>query len=443
MNMKHYLKVEIESSTTEVIMRVEPIYCSLDNRSHKIKQDPYVPSKGDKLYFLPGVNVPRVKLKDLTMQYGIKSVRNIDEATHVFAGRNTFPKMVTHNWMYRIPTADFVKMFEASEQAMDEYYIENIKSALEFYNEDFVLCNYSTAAEIRNTENQFLQSVVTDELIEFVSDSQPTYVVDDQFKHYFPKVLHIDIIDEAQLLKHINGQDAVVIDEAMFEQLSNMFKSSDNDNHILAMEIMANSNYIDSLLYIELLFKEYSGVMGSCPTKNHVNFKSLIGFLGKNKNYMSTRIDDVMASLIRKNVLTPEMVDIILNKYSSEIEHGGNTTYFQVKTVTLNEEALSFLNTNYTYNLVEDVATEVEEVPEETFPDIPLNLEIEDAVVDDVIEHSIPDVEVDEVEEELLASEEPISVSESELNKIPVYLEEQSNNNQIEETNGGDGFEWF
>jgi hypothetical protein len=35
----------------------------------------YTPNKGDKLFFLPGVNVPRIKLKDLGLKYGIKTVQ--------------------------------------------------------------------------------------------------------------------------------------------------------------------------------------------------------------------------------------------------------------------------------------------------------------------------------------------------------------------------------
>ena len=30
-----------------------------------------------------------------------------------------------------------------------------------------------------------------------------------------------------------------------------MFNSSDQDNHVMAMEIMANCNYEDSMLYLE------------------------------------------------------------------------------------------------------------------------------------------------------------------------------------------------
>ncbi len=59
-----------------------------------------------------------------------------------------------------------------------------------------------------------------------------------------------------------------------------MFKSSDKDNHIMAMEIMANSNYVESALYLLLLLEEYGHRIADCNTKNHVNFKSMVSYFG-------------------------------------------------------------------------------------------------------------------------------------------------------------------
>jgi len=444
--MKHYLKIEIESNSSEIMMRVEPIYCSLDDTTINIKQDDYVPTKGDKLYFLPGVNIPRVKMKDLTIQYGIKSVRNIDDATHVFAGRNTGPKIMDHSWLYRMPTETFRKIFEATCDHMDEYYSENVREALEYYQEDVVLYSYETANEIRNTGNKILEATIDEVAIKSARSSNTAYLVNSDYKSYFPAILSLDIYDESKLLKYINGDDAVVIDSVMFEQLSEMFKSHDNDNHILAMEIMANCNYIDSLLYIEFLFKDYYSQMSNCHTKNHVNFKSLISFLGKNKNYMSTSIDQIMDSLIRKQVLSTDKIDIILERYGHEIEYSGGTSYFKVKTITINEDALKTVNANYTYDLVEDFIPEGVEVE---IPELHGNLDDLNSGVAGVaseVEGVESDFEIsdDDIETALLRIERnELKTELIELEESTEDPEEESNNNQIEETNDGDGFEWF
>jgi hypothetical protein len=235
------------------------------------------------------------------------------------------------------------------------------------------------------------------------------------------------VYDEMAILKHINGDDATVIDEAMFEQISQMFQSNDNDNHILAMEIMANSNYTESLLFLEMLFKEYSYQISSCHTKNHVNFKSLIGFLKKNKNYLGTDIDDIVKSLIDKGVLTTDKLDVLMRNYSDEVEKHGSTKYFKVKTVTINEDLLKQLNANYIYEHVEDF---IPEVPEDNSPGV-AGVATDIEITNEDIEEAFTRIERNELKSELIALEE----------EIPEHVEEP-NTNQIEETNDTN-FDWF
>lgn len=431
--MKHYLKFEIESDEKEIIMRVEPIYCSLtDDDVLGIKTDDYIPTKGDKLYFLPGVNIPRVKLKDLTMQYDIKSVRNIDDATHIFAGKNSRPKMVNNSWSYRLPTEEIRKIFEEVKDHMDEFYSENVREVLDQYTEDVIILDYSSASDIRNTENVHLGKA-SQTARDFLYSSDIIQTVVDEYKSFFPAILSLEIYDESKLLKYINGADAVTIDEDMYEQLSVMFKSSDTDNHILAMEIMANSNYIDSLLYMEILFKEYAYVISNCHTRNHVNFKSLLSFLGKDKNYLHTSLDEVVESLITKGVFTIEMAEILMKRYASEIESRGDTTYFKIKTITLSEEATKAINENFIHTSREDYVLEKRVLPE-VVDDI--------EITDEDIETAISRIERNELKEELIALDIANPITEEELMEPEKGPIEESNNNQIEENNG-DGFEWF
>jgi hypothetical protein len=458
--MKNYLFFEIEANASEVIMKVDTTFGTEDNdqSGFTISNDNYVPTKGDKLYFLPGVNIPRVKMKDLTMEHGIKSVRNIDEATHIFAGRSTTHKITSNNWRYRMSTDHFKQMFETVKDKMDMHYVQNVETALEFYQEECVYMDYSSSSEIRN-EYPFLEARKIEGLVASIKTSRPFYAVDDSYRDYFPAVTTLTIYDEAELLKYINGPDAVIIDSVMFEQLSDMFKSSDNDNHILAMEIMANSNYIDSLLYLELLFKEYSGAMYHCHTKKHVNFKSLLGYLNKD-SYMSTNIDDIMTSLIDKGVLDTEKINVIMDRYAHEIEKHGSTDFFKVKSVTVNEETLALLNANYVYNKLEDFLPEgpVEEEVVELHANLEdLNsmpgvagvasggegVENDIEIFDEDIETAFTNIVRDELKSELIELEQSENVSGSETSKTLEDPEEELNNNQTEETNDTDDFEWF
>ena len=478
--MINYLCFDIESTGDEVRMKVEPIFGSASSKTDlQISTTDYIPSKGDKLYFLPGVNIPRVKLKDLTLEYGIKSIRNIDEATHIFAGNGTVHKICTNRWMYKMKTELFRQVYETVKDKMDDYYIENVDVALEFYTASHIFMEYSSANEIRN-ENIFEDARKIEGVQKSLQNSKTFYAVDEEYQHYFPTILNIQVLNDSTLLKYINGPDAVVIDSLMFDQLTVMFNSSDNDNHVLAMEIMSNSNYVDSLLYLEFLFKEHSNKMYNCHTKKHVNFKSLLGYLGKDSG-MDTYIDDIMKSLIEKGVLDTDKMDIIMEKYSNEIEQSGGTDYFKVKTVTINESTLGLLNTNYVYNKVGDFEPEIITEEEEDILSTEQSQDLDDLsvlspyvnsdveIADEDIEDAFARIERNELKSELIALEESQDVSESELNKTPGALEEEKefpedesvfteeedyalgemisklaeeepNNNQKNDT---DSFEWF
>ena len=144
-----------------------------------------------------------------------------------------------------------------------------------------------------------------------------------------------------------------------------MIKSSDEDNQILAMEIMANCDYKKSLIYLLVLFEKHGHIFQHNRTKNHVNFKSVVSYLGIDRRYMSIHIDKIIEVLIDKKALTEEWVDIVFNTYQNQIRQR-ESIYFNLHTVTLSPPALEALNLNYTRQMIEDYTPVlVEEVKEE------------------------------------------------------------------------------
>jgi hypothetical protein len=448
--MKTYLHIyEVDAMDDELIIKVEPLYCADSSTNIVTATDKdYTPSKGDKLYFLPGVNIPRVKLKDLSLQHGIKTTRNINDATHIFAGKNTKDKITSGAWYYSINTSALRGILLDPELVMDDYYKENLTQALEFYTEDVVILDYSAAGQLRNSELAFVKRYSYGNISRH---SSAYYSVDSDHTDLFPDILTLDIYDESKLIKHINGEDAATIDATMFQQISDMFKSSDSDNHVLAMEIMANCNYIDSLLYLEMLFKDHANKMYNCHTKNHVNFKSLLSYLGKCKTNMDTSVDNIMQALINKDVLDTDKIDVLMEHYSDELGRRGNSTFFKVKSITVNEETLQLLNTNYVYNELPDFVPEGGiEVPE-LHGDLDDLNSLEDnspgvarvandiEISDEDIEDAFTNIVRNELKSELIALEEEKPEPEEETNKGPI---EESNNNQTTQTKDDD-FEWF
>lgn len=391
---------------------------SLINKS----SNSYTPSKGDKLYLLKGVSIPRVKLKDLNSNFGIKVTRSLDNATHAFIGNSTENKMRESVWMYSIHR-DLVQQFYdllVEEGKCDEYYLNRLKEAVSINTHDYFYLDYSSAGYFRNNPSQcFVTLRENEDFLAKLRNSSYYSIIDEDNYDLISQLasLNIEILDESELLVHINGDDATVIDGDVFDQISKMFDSSDDDNKILAMEIMANCNYTDSLLYLEMLFKEYSYYMEKNRTKNHVNFKGLLAFLGKNKSYMSTNIDDIVRSLKENNVLTVEALNVLMDKYYEEIKSHGDTEYFKVKDISLSPEVIEELDMPYNYKLIDDYVKQ-EELVEKPDPDFTIS---HNSLV------GMGDLDANETETE--------EITENNLSEAPA---EETKTNE----NGG-SFDWF
>ena len=388
---------------TEVDIKIETTnYFDPSIDTFNINQNGYTPMKGDKLYFLPGVNIPRIKLKDLATKFGIRTVRDVSEANVIFGSSKTKDKMTGYTWKYKIPTTLVQLFFETYKNDMDDYQFSKIDNALEFYTEEYILTDWSTARNFTDNDlpqwNSYSQQPqYTDYHSKSRASSEHVHEVNKDYIHLYDLIKGKEIIDESCLLDQLNGDDAVIIDADMFTQLSTMFNSSDDDNHILAMEIMANSKYKESLLYIEMIFKNHSYSIGNCHTKNHVNFKSLLSYLGKANRYIDTSLDDIMESLISKKVLTKDKVDILLENYGHEINNRGDSTYFKVQTITVNEDTLSLLNENYNYKVIEDYEPSiVNNLEEEKLDEV-----IEDELINEIVNEPIEIEIIIEEEKEL------------------------------------------
>jgi hypothetical protein len=370
----------------------------------------YIPQKGDKIYFLPGVNIPRVKLKNVALEYGIKSVRSPFDADVFFGNKSTVDKITNSNWHYKIDTKYLTDALDNEALNLDSFYIDKLKTALEYYTNEFITVDHP------------LKLALLPEGVD--ADQSKTYFISDDFTDLGKALIGKTIYEETTMVDKLNGKDASVIDEEMYEQLTTMFDSSDNDNHVLAMEIMANCKYNASLVYLLLLFKKQNHLIGNSNTKNHVNFKSLISWISDNIMYRNS-IDDICRILHEKGQFTPDKLDIILNHSKEDIIDRGDHTYFKVKTITVDAQFLAEMNFNYDYQvqeeytpyeIVEDEVEEVEPIGIEEAPE-------SEFAVEDNFE---PEAEI--IPEEVI--------------ETPLELEPVSNNHQITQTNESD-IDWF
>ena len=394
-----------------------------------IVKTPYVPQQGDKIYFLPEVSVPRVKFKNVSLEYGIKTVRNIKEANVFFGCSKSTHHMTINKWPYKLPTSELKEFIQLIDHRLDGHTRDKIETALEFYENEEVAISWTVA-------NNVTGAIANSKCSKY---SQRVVIVDDQYKEEYEHLQSLTIYDESSVIDILNGEDAAVIDKDMYEHLSEMFKSSDRDNHVLAMEIMANSKYTESLIYLELLFHDHSNRIMDIHSKNHVNFKSLVSYLGKNMRSLYTDLDDIGDSLLNKGQFTTDKLEIVMEHLSSEIQNRGDSKYFTVKTITVHPDYIVALGSNYTYTVQDDYVG----------PEMPIEFEEEEERV------AAPEMEAIFTEEEDEAMGEIIAlIGETELahdlygvdnDNIEVTLETEllSNNHQITQTNESTDIDWF
>ena len=383
-----------------------------DSFSTFVNSKGYVPTKGDTIYLLPGVNIPRMKLKDLALNLGIRVVRDPAKATVVFSGKSSVGKVTTSNWYYFADAETILN--NVKKMCKDQYYIDKLETAITATGSTRVCSNWS---DMRNTLCNGDMAIY---------ESQYLFGIEAEYLDTYNDIQSKSIYCESELITNINGDDSTVIDYAVYQQLKSMFESSDDDNHVLAMEIMANSHYEKSVLYLLMLISDYNHKISNTHTRNHVNFKSMLAYFNWiPRNISGLRAYNIIKIIDEKGLLTLDMIKILYKEYTDSIH--SNIAYddvFEIKEVTINQDYLDKLNLT-SLNLIN---------PEE----LEVTATVDEIVTDELIEAAITNIKRDELKSELIAIEAENTVSESELNKT----EEESNNNQIKETNGDD-LDWF
>jgi hypothetical protein len=371
LDLTYALEVRRSYSSNSRTQEVDAAYFYKNKAVKKLEYEPadipklpikqkYSPSPGDVLYIGPGCNIPRIKLRDLLLNNHAKTTNDVTKATHIFVD-TTFQKMVKSTWLHTINKKQLVQFVELlTEDYLEPSEVEDVKDVIkDLPDDEQINVDNGVKYHIENRSCSLFKGVnkvITNpnDRSSYMNYVDPDY--EDKWQHIMSNL--DKIYDYKCLISHINAEDSITITEKVFQQLSSMFESEDKDNHILAMEIMANSNYIESLMYLEILFVDHGHKINDCSTKRHVNFKSLVDFLNKNLNYLSSGSSQgIIDSLIEKNVVTLDSIKYILNRYTDDFYH--STEHFEVKQVTLSDKLAKILNVNYIKTVKKDYVPEV------------------------------------------------------------------------------------
>jgi len=317
---------------------------------------------GDKFYFLPGVSVPRIKLKDLASSHKIKTVKDINDATVIFTGRKTMHSVTDYVWHHAV-NKDALLVFLASAKTnnnITDYEYEKLVPVISSSTEDKLCTNYQTIRLILDTDIPYhIENSQYDGSNKFVT-------INPDYSDLYHALQTRELYTEDALYPHLNGPDATVIDEGMYESISEMFRSSDDDNCTLAMEIMANCDYNESIVYLGLLFNNYGYKIYNMRSKNHVNFKSLLNYMGNTSKDPSMEKDEIVRCILNKNLLTVDHMNVLSKEFANDIAQGGDSKYFRVKTICFSKEVDEALGLELTIQVKDDYVHEsVQEVEEE------------------------------------------------------------------------------
>lgn len=376
------LLTDLEVGTRNQIIGIDiAIVGLLEGNLNKYASTNFTVAPYQKYFLLPGTSVPRVKLQNLSIESGIKTVRDVSSADVCFYSSNTLGKLSHTEYQYAMPKEQFeLAVEEAKQNGTDDYILNRIAMALSLIETDVVACDWATRNFLAKGSIE-LEALYTKSKMSTSYIRDRYHMIESENCELVESIIsgNVKLVHEKELLANLNGDDALVITSAEYAQITNMFKSSDHDNHVLAMEIMANCNYRESMYYLLRAFKDFHQQMSNQRAKNHVNFKSLVSFLniGKASYNWSLSAMQIIHFLKDKNLLTLELVSKTIADYTDEIKSSSSLDYnpIQIKSFTLSEELLTYFNTNYTNTIlpdfepvvVEPVAEEevVEEVEEE------------------------------------------------------------------------------
>lgn len=328
----------------------------------------YTPQKGDRLWFYPGCDIPRFKVKQFCQKYDVAVVKYTEKSNVRFISPNAVNLLTTGMYIYNTPKDYFLNWLST---VMCNAYLqlqqEIIKSTA-----DVVYLHYQPKAAFSMPEH-FGKKLLYPKNKDAYYDSVYFIKDDDCFKQLTNIFSDQKLHHQDALLSLLNT--GTIMTEDMYRETGKLFESSDVTNTVLAMEAMANCDFQQSAVYLLLLLKDNSQKIYDSSNRNHVNFKSLLKYFNITA-YSLTRlsVDDLINSLRHQKLLSLTNLNMLMPLIMETVKDQGDLQHIKVKDVELSNEALNSI----AENIVEPLEIPI---PEPT-PDLQPNLSTYPATLD-------------------------------------------------------------
>jgi len=342
-NLKRYLKIKdiITDDDDDTIIKsfeyelIDGLHSDSKTESYKsIISKRYIPKNGDVIYFAPDCTVPRFKLKSLCDTHNISVSKTADKANTIFISPDTINRAFNYQYCLEINISCFIEIVDALFPAGTTEAID-IKTFIEDHQPEYVIFDRYLVPD---------PSIIMDIIHKNYKDDygmKPyagVYIYDTEAAQYLKFDITSDprIHGEDQIIKFLNKEN--VMDRESYENVRSLFESTDKGNHMLAMEIMANCDYIKSAAYLLLLVSEYSTHMSNCASKNHVNFKSFLKFFDISVGRSFT-LTDILYTLKKCKLATIDNMHFIINTKKEDLLSSETDEHFVVKNIVPNDES--------------------------------------------------------------------------------------------------------
>ena len=278
----------------------------------------------DKVFIMPGVTLPRYKIRETGKQIGFDIVRSLSKATKViYCKKQIIDEMVKKQSCMGIEIKYLKLLFD--QYNMDTTELENTT------NTDIII-DYEVYYALKTLYTNIFTS---DDI-----DSSHFYTysyTDSVYETLINELLSGTkvIISDKDVLKQCNGSKP--LDAESYKRLVSMFKTSQNQE--IAMELLCNCDYDQSMVYILKLLSQFN--FRSMPGTNHINYKSFRQYMnthwGIDPNYYSGNIVDIISRLADNGKLKREYLKEFKDEILENVQLYGNNSVFTVGSIQMNE----------------------------------------------------------------------------------------------------------
>lgn len=307
----------------EELINALPLDDLLNHKSNKL--DPK-----DKVYFTKSSTIPRYKLKDYLEQAKIEinKTNRIAFADTYVVGLNTYKTFIYNKdsiqTYFVVPVDDIVPYTERGFKT--KAFDNNVQTVLVPHhfkdsNHSFTsLSNYPTVQIIPISKGW--GNAKTNDIL-------------DSFVHIANKQTVPKLVFDETLLEDCNS--GIVIDEDIYDNLRGMLSGKNTDNISMAMEIMSNSEYETSKVYLLMLLNEFGNTSLKRVAKT-TNYQSLLNYFIEYRDIMGNtweRFSDHMLSKVCKTDIDIELIrKYILDRFNNFLKN--SKTKFKLEDIKIN-----------------------------------------------------------------------------------------------------------